>query len=104
MLIPNSLEFKQHLPNLAMFTHMTSSTTSLFLVSFLENLQDLNISIRPNMYTIPYSKPLSFSKLTCLNVSDGRQNDALDTIAMMFWLQTLFHVLGFSKQCFRNQT
>jgi len=46
------------------------------LVLFFENLQDLNISIRPNMHTIPYCKPLSFSKhdasasdiLSCLRV------------------------------------
>jgi len=83
-----------------MFIHMRSSTTYFSLVSFFENLQDLNISIWPNMHTVPYFKPLSFSKLTCLNVSDGRQYDAVryskhdvlasDTVLCLRVFQTVF--------------
>ena len=52
------------------------------------------------MHTIPYRKPLNFSKLTCLNVSDGRQHDAVryskhnvsasDTVSCLRVFQTLF--------------
>jgi hypothetical protein len=96
---------KSYMPQKAWSTTSIRQTL-LCLLTWLHPLRNFSSFhfLRTFTHTIPYCKQLSFCKPTCLNVSDGRQYDAVRYSKHEFFASDTVCCPGFSKQCFRNQT